>query len=56
MFVLFDLAWGPRNADEHGVDLGTQRIICLAQCDRAIRSLYHTSEKLPLLRVTPFVY
>jgi hypothetical protein len=30
MFDLFDLAWGLRNADEHGVDLETQRMIRLA--------------------------
>jgi hypothetical protein len=48
MFELFDLAWGLRNADEHGVDLGTQRMIRLAKCERAIRRLYHAGESLPL--------
>jgi hypothetical protein len=33
MFELFDMAWGLRNADEHGVDLETQRMIRLAKCE-----------------------
>jgi hypothetical protein len=47
MFNLFDLAWGLRNADEHGIDLETQRMIRLAKCERAIRRLYHAGESLP---------
>jgi hypothetical protein len=47
MFDLFDLAWGLRNADEHGVDHETQRMIRLAKCERAIRRLYHSGESLP---------
>ena len=54
MFNLFDLAWGLRNADEHGVDLETQRMIRLAKCERAIRRLYHTSESLPPHERHPF--
>jgi hypothetical protein len=47
MFDLFDLAWGMRNADEHGVDLETQRLIRLAKCERAIRRLYSAGASLP---------
>jgi hypothetical protein len=54
MFDLFDLAWGLRNADEHGADLETQRMIRLAKCERAIRRLYHTGESLPLHERHPF--
>jgi hypothetical protein len=54
MFELFDLAWGLRNADEHGVDLETQRMIRLAKCERAIRRLYHAGESLPLHERHPF--
>ena len=54
MFDLFDLAWGLRNADEHGVDLETQRSIRLANCDRAIRRLYVAGESLPLHERYPF--
>jgi hypothetical protein len=54
MFDLFDLAWGLRNADEHGVDLETQSIIRLARCERAIRRLYHIGALLPLHERHPF--
>jgi hypothetical protein len=47
MFELFDLVWGLRNADEHGADPETQRLIRLAKCDRAIRRLYLQGEDLP---------
>jgi hypothetical protein len=55
MFDLFDLAWGLGNTDEHGVDLETQRMIRSAMCEWAIRRIYHTSENLPVIKVTPFV-
>jgi ribonuclease HI len=54
MFDLFDLAWGLRNADVHGVDLETQRMIRLAKCERAIRRLYHSGESLPHHERHPF--
>jgi hypothetical protein len=54
MFDLFDLAWGLRNADEHGVDLETQRMIRLAKCERSIRRLYHSGESLPPHERHPF--
>jgi ribonuclease HI len=46
-FDLFDLVWGLRNADEHGGDLETQRLIRLAKCERAIRRLYRAGKLLP---------
>jgi hypothetical protein len=46
MFHLFDLVWVLRNADEHGSDLETQRMIRLAKCERAIRRFYHTGASL----------
>jgi hypothetical protein len=54
MFDLFDLAWGMRNADEHGADLETQRLIRLAKCDRTIRRLYRASDFLPHHERHPF--
>jgi hypothetical protein len=54
MFDLFDLAWGMQNADEHGGDLETQRLIRLAKCERAIRRLYHAGNLLPLHERHPF--
>jgi hypothetical protein len=48
MFDLFDLAWRLRNADEHGADLEIQLMIRLANCERAVRRLYHTGESLPV--------
>jgi hypothetical protein len=40
---MFDLAWGLRNEAEHGADLETQRMIRLANWERAIRRLYPLS-------------
>jgi hypothetical protein len=54
MFDLFDLAWVLRNADKHGVDLETQRMIRLAKCERAIRRFYHAGESLPHHERHPF--
>jgi hypothetical protein len=54
MFDLFDLAWGMQNADEHGADLETQRLIRLAKCERAIRSLYRDGDLLPHHERHPF--
>jgi hypothetical protein len=49
------LIWmGVRNADEHGADLVTQRLIRLANCERAIRRLYRTGELLPPHERHPF--
>ena len=44
---LFELLWGLRNENEHGVDSETQLLIRLATCERAIRRLYNKSEELP---------
>jgi ribonuclease HI len=54
MFDLFDLAWGMRNADEHGADLETQRLIRSAKCERAIRRLYRAGQALPHHERHPF--
>jgi hypothetical protein len=54
MFELFDLAWGLRNANEHGVDPETQRMIHLATCERPIRRLYRAGESLPSHERYPF--
>jgi hypothetical protein len=55
MFDLFDdLAWGLRNADEHGADLDTQRMIRLAKCECAIRRLYRAGKSLPNHKRHPF--
>jgi hypothetical protein len=54
MFDLFDLARGMRNADEHGADLETQRLIRLAKCERAIHRLYHDGDLLPHHERHPF--
>jgi hypothetical protein len=48
------LAWGLRNADEHGADLETQRMVRLAKCERAIHRLYHKGESLSLHERHPF--
>jgi hypothetical protein len=53
-FELFDLIWGLRNADEHGADEDTQRLICLAKCERAIRRLYDKGEDLSYAERHPF--
>jgi hypothetical protein len=44
MFDLFDLACEMRNADEHGADLETQKLIRLAKCERVIRRLYRSGD------------
>jgi hypothetical protein len=54
MFDLFELAWGLRNADEHGADLETQRMIRLANAERAIRRLYREGHSLPTYDRFPF--
>jgi hypothetical protein len=54
MFDLFELAWGLRNADEHGADLETQRMIRLAKAERAIRRLYREGDSLPTYDSFPF--
>jgi hypothetical protein len=46
-FDLFDMAWQMRNADEHGGDLETQRLISLAKCERAIRRPFRAGKRLP---------
>jgi hypothetical protein len=43
-----------RNADEHGADLETQRLIRLARCERAIRRLYRAGDLLPHHERHPF--
>jgi hypothetical protein len=54
MFDLFDVAWGLRNATEHGADTDTQRMIRLAKTERAIRRLYRDIDKLPSHERFPF--
>jgi hypothetical protein len=54
MFDLFELAWGLRNADEHGADLETQRMISLAKAEWAIRRLYREGDSLPTYDRFPF--
>jgi hypothetical protein len=54
MLDLFDLAWGMQNADEHGVDLETQRLIHLAMCERATRRLYRAGVSLQHHERHPF--
>ena len=54
IFELFDLVWGLRNADEHGAEPETQRLIQLAKCERAIRRLYGKSIALPYCERHPF--
>ena len=44
---LFELLWGLRNENEHGVDFDTQLLIRLATCERAIRRLHKKGEELP---------
>jgi hypothetical protein len=54
-YDLFELIWGiPRNADEHGSDIDTQRLIRLSKCERAIRRLYDKGEDLPYAERHPF--
>jgi hypothetical protein len=47
MFDLFEVAWGLRNATEHGADPDTQRMIRLGKAERAIRRLYRAIDELP---------
>jgi hypothetical protein len=54
MFDLFDLVWGLRNTDEHGVDPETQRMVRKARCERAIHRLYSLGEELPHRERHPF--
>ena len=53
-YDLFDYIWGLRNADEHGADIDTQRLICLSKCEKAIRRLYDKGEDLPYAERHPF--
>jgi ribonuclease HI len=53
-FEVFELIWGLRNADEHGANEDTQRLICLAKCERAIRRLYDKGEDLSYAERHPF--
>jgi hypothetical protein len=54
MFDLFELAWGLRNADEHGASRETQRMIRLATAERGIRRLYREGDSLPQHERFPF--
>lgn len=54
IFDLFDLVWGLRNADEHGAEPETQRLIQHAKNERAIRRLYDKSLALPYCERHPF--
>jgi ribonuclease HI/exonuclease III len=53
-YDLFELIWGLRNADEHGADTDTQRLIRISKCERAIRRLYDKGEDLPYAERHPF--
>ena len=53
-YALFEHIWGLRNADEHGADIDTQRVIRLSKCERAIRRLYDKGEALPYAERHPF--
>ena len=53
-FEMFELLWGLRNADEHGADEDTQRLIRVSKCERAIRRLYDKGEDLPYAERHPF--
>jgi hypothetical protein len=54
IFELFDLVWGLRNEDEHGIEPVTQRLIKLAKCECAIWHLYEKSIALPYCEEHPF--
>jgi hypothetical protein len=54
MFDLFDLEWGLRNADEHGADPETQRMVRKARCERAVHRLFPLGESLPYHEPHPF--
>ena len=53
-YDLFEHIWGLRNADEHGTDIDTQRLIRLSKCERAIRRLYDKGEDLSYAERHPF--
>ena len=53
-FELFEYVWGLRNADEHGTDDDMERLIRRTKCERAIRRLYESGEKLPPFEQHPF--
>ena len=53
-YDLFDLLWSLRNADEHGADADTQRLIRVSKCERTIRRLYDKGEDLPYAERHPF--
>jgi hypothetical protein len=53
-FEMFELLWGIRNADEHGADNDTQRLIRLAKCEWAIRRLYDKGKDLSYAERHPF--
>ena len=53
-YNLFEFIWGLRNADEHGADIDTQRLIRISKCERAIRRLYDKGENLPYAERHPF--
>ena len=53
-FELFDYIWGLRNADEHGSDAETERLIRRTKCERSIRRLYESGAKLPPFDQHPF--
>jgi hypothetical protein len=53
-YDIFELIWGLRNADEHGADIDTQRLIRISKCERAIRRLYNKGEDLPYAERHPF--
>jgi hypothetical protein len=54
IYDLFDLVWGLRNADEHGAEPETQRLIQQAKNERAIRRLYDKGLSLPYCERHPF--
>jgi hypothetical protein len=53
-YDLFELIWGLRNADKHGADMDTQRLIRVSQCKHAICRLYDKGEDLPYAERHPF--
>ena len=56
MFNLFDLAWGMRNATEHGADVETQRLIRLTKSAGVPFAVFITLVSyFPVTKGTPFV-
>ena len=53
-FDMFDLLWGLCNADEHGADDDTQRLIRVSKYERAIQRLYDKGDDLPYAERHPF--